>query len=43
MEFITNWLLELELDPTLVRYLSAIIMILFIGLICIIVNFITKK
>ncbi|MDF2854435.1 MAG: small-conductance mechanosensitive channel [Neobacillus sp.] len=43
MQFITNQLLELEMDPILVEYLSAIIMILFIGLICIIANLITKK
>jgi miniconductance mechanosensitive channel len=43
MQFITNKLLEFELDPVLVEYLSAIIMILFIGILCILVNFITKK
>lgn len=43
MEFITNLLLEFEIAPTLVRYLSTIMMILFIGLICIVVNYMTKK
>jgi miniconductance mechanosensitive channel len=43
MQFINNWLLNMELDPTLVNYLSAIIKILLIGLICIAANFISKK
>lgn len=43
LEFISNLLSEFEMDPILVRYLSTAIMILFIGLICIIANFITKK
>ncbi|MRG86757.1 mechanosensitive ion channel family protein [Salinibacillus xinjiangensis] len=43
MEFIRNQLLAYDLDPILVKYLSIIIMIIFIALICIIANFITKK
>jgi len=43
MKYIANVLLEFEMSPTVVRVLSPIIMILFIGLICIVVNFITKK
>jgi len=43
MEYIVKVLLEYGMSPTVVRYLSPIIMILFIGLICIVVNFITKK
>lgn len=43
MEFIRNLLLEKGMDPVLTDYLAAIIMILFIGIICIVANFITKK
>lgn len=43
MEFIRNLLLEKGMDPVLTNYLAAIIMILFIGIICIVANFITKK
>ena len=43
MDFIRNQLLKFEMDPTLVGYLSIIIMLLFITLICIVANFITKK
>ncbi|MFE8696167.1 mechanosensitive ion channel family protein [Cytobacillus sp. FJAT-53684] len=43
MEFISDWLLEYEMNPTVVKYLSTIIMIFFIAIICIIANFITKK
>lgn len=43
MKLISDFLLEYDLDPTLVRYLSVIIMILFITFICIVANFITKK
>ena len=34
MQFINNLLLDMELDPRLVVYLSSIIKILLIGLIC---------
>ncbi|WP_419954565.1 mechanosensitive ion channel family protein [Neobacillus niacini] len=43
MQFINNLLLDMELDPRLVEYLSIIIKILLIGLICIAANFISKK
>ncbi|GHI00635.1 mechanosensitive ion channel family protein [Neobacillus kokaensis] len=43
MQFINNLLLNMELDPRLVEYLSIIIKILLIGLICFAANFITKK
>ncbi|MBX9972574.1 mechanosensitive ion channel family protein [Cytobacillus firmus] len=43
MQFINNLLLDMELDLRLVKYLSIIIKILLIGLICIAANFITKK
>lgn len=43
MDFISNQLLKFELDPTLVRYLSITTMILFITVICVLANFITKK
>src|SRR6185437_659734 len=43
MDFIRNQLLKFEMDPTLVGYLSIIIMILFITLICVVANFISKK
>lgn len=43
MDFIRKQLLKLELDPILVQYLSIIIMLLFITIICILANFITKK
>jgi miniconductance mechanosensitive channel len=43
MLFINNLLLDMELDPRLVVYLSSIIKILLIGLICIVANFISKK
>ncbi|WP_449619668.1 mechanosensitive ion channel family protein [Robertmurraya sp. Marseille-Q9965] len=43
MQFINNLLLEMELDPRLVEYLSIIIKVLLIGLICIVANFISKK
>ncbi|KOP81526.1 mechanosensitive ion channel family protein [Cytobacillus solani] len=43
MEFISEWLSEYDLNPTVVKYLSTIIMILFIAIICIAANFITKK
>lgn len=43
MDFISEWLLEYDLNPTVVKYLSTIITILFIAIICIIANFITKK
>jgi miniconductance mechanosensitive channel len=43
MQFINKLLLDMELDPRLVEYLSIIIKILLIGLICIVANFISKK
>ena len=43
MDFIRNLLLDFDLNPTLARYLSTIIMILFIALICFVANFITKR
>ncbi|MFD1779854.1 mechanosensitive ion channel family protein [Fredinandcohnia salidurans] len=43
MTLIREFLLDYELDPTVVKYLSTIIMILFITILCIIANFITKK
>ena len=43
MDFIRNQLLKFEMDPTLVGYLSIIIMLLFIAIICVVANFITKK
>nr|WP_304214832.1 mechanosensitive ion channel domain-containing protein [Fredinandcohnia onubensis] len=43
MKLIREFLLDYELDPTVVKYLSTIIMILFITILCIIANFITKK
>ncbi|MHC0038508.1 mechanosensitive ion channel family protein [Pseudoneobacillus sp. C159] len=43
MELIKKQLLEFEMDLTLVNYLSTIIMLLFIALLCFVANFITKK
>lgn len=43
MKLIRNRLLEYGMDPVLTDYLAAIIMILFIGVLCIAANFITKK
>ncbi|WP_449539158.1 mechanosensitive ion channel family protein [Ferdinandcohnia sp. Marseille-Q9671] len=43
MKYINNFLLDYDMDPTLARYLSVIIMILFIALICVLANFITKQ
>jgi miniconductance mechanosensitive channel len=43
MEMIEKFLLDFNLHPTLVKYLSVFGMILFIGLICVVANFITKK
>jgi miniconductance mechanosensitive channel len=43
MKLIRNRLLEYEMNPVLTDYLAAIIMILFIGILCIATNFITKK
>jgi miniconductance mechanosensitive channel len=43
MQFINNLLLDMELDPRLVEYLSIIIKVLLIGLICIVTNFISKR
>ncbi len=36
MQFINHLLLDMELDPSLVEYLSIIIKILLIGLFCIV-------
>ncbi|AST90911.1 MULTISPECIES: mechanosensitive ion channel family protein [Sutcliffiella] len=43
MEFIDKKLLSYGMDPTIAEYLTMIIMILFIALISVIANFITKK
>ena len=43
MDFIRNWLSGFEMEPTLVRHLSIMIMILFIAILCIASNFITQK
>lgn len=43
MDFISKQLFKFELDPILVKYLSITIMILFITIVCVIANFITKK
>lgn len=43
MNFIINLLLKFNIDPTLVKYLSIIIMIFLIIILCIVANFITKK
>ncbi|MCM3587324.1 mechanosensitive ion channel family protein [Mesobacillus maritimus] len=43
MQFINNLLLDMELEPRLVEYLSIIIKILLIGLICVVANFISKR
>jgi miniconductance mechanosensitive channel len=43
MEIINKKLLEYNMDPDLTHYLAVIIMVLFIGILCIIANFITKK
>ncbi|MCG7335890.1 mechanosensitive ion channel family protein [Sporosarcina sp. ACRSM] len=43
MKFIRNQLLKFEMDPTLAGYLSILIMLLFIILICVMANFITKQ
>ncbi|KKK39171.1 mechanosensitive ion channel protein MscS [Mesobacillus campisalis] len=43
MQFINNLLLDMELDPIVVKYLSATIKVLLIGLLCIIANFISKR
>ncbi|MDZ5473560.1 mechanosensitive ion channel family protein [Bacillus sp. 31A1R] len=42
MQFINHLLLDMELDPLTVEYLSIIIKVLLIGLICIVANFISK-
>ncbi len=43
MDFIRKQLLKFEIDPTLAGYLSILIMLLFIILICVVANFITKQ
>jgi miniconductance mechanosensitive channel len=43
MKLIRNRLLEYGMEPVLTDYLAAIIMILFIGILCIAANFITQK
>ena len=43
MKFIRNQLLGYGVDESLIGILSNVIMILFIALLCIIANFITKK
>lgn len=43
MDLIRNFLLKYDMNPTVIEYLSILIMILFITLICVIANFITRK
>jgi miniconductance mechanosensitive channel len=43
MELIRKELLQYDLDPVLTHYLAVIIMVLFIGILCIVANFITQK
>ncbi|WP_077212292.1 mechanosensitive ion channel family protein [Bacillus dakarensis] len=43
MVFIHKQLLEYGVDPSLADYMAGTIMIVFIGILCIIANFITKK
>ncbi|MFJ5717571.1 mechanosensitive ion channel family protein [Neobacillus sp. NPDC093127] len=43
MNYINNLLLQFEINPTLAGYLSIIIMVLFIAIICIVAHFITRK
>jgi miniconductance mechanosensitive channel len=43
MNMIKKWLLQFELAEMWIDYLSIAIMLVFIGLICIMANFITKK
>lgn len=43
MELIRNRLLEYDMDPVLTEYLAVLLMILFIGVLCIAANFLTKK
>ncbi|WHY88555.1 mechanosensitive ion channel family protein [Neobacillus novalis] len=43
MKYISNLLLKFEIDPTIAGYLSIIIMILLIAIICVVAHFITRK
>ncbi|MEH7238686.1 mechanosensitive ion channel family protein [Bacillus sp. JJ1562] len=43
MKFIKKELLEYGMDPTWAHYLAVVLMILFIVIICMVANFITKK
>ena len=43
MDFIRKQLIKFELDPTLVDYLSIIIMLFFIAIICVLANLVTRK
>lgn len=43
MQFVNNLLLDMDLEPKLVEYLSVMIKILLITIICIVANFISKK
>jgi miniconductance mechanosensitive channel len=43
LKLIRNRLLEYDIDPVLTEYLAGILMILFIGILCIAANFLTKK
>ncbi|MCT2535411.1 mechanosensitive ion channel family protein [Aquibacillus koreensis] len=43
MKYIEDWLVQYDMSATWAGYLANIIMILLIGIICIIANFITKK
>lgn len=43
MDFINNFLIELEINDALANYLSVIMMILFIAIFCVIALFITRR
>ncbi|MFJ7728518.1 mechanosensitive ion channel family protein [Neobacillus sp. NPDC097160] len=43
MNYISDLLLEFEIDPTIAGYLSIMIMILLISIICVVAHFITRK
>ncbi|KAB2332270.1 mechanosensitive ion channel [Cytobacillus depressus] len=43
MNFIRKYIFKFDLDPSVAEYLSIFINILFIAIICIVANFITKK
>ncbi|WP_040209160.1 mechanosensitive ion channel family protein [Neobacillus jeddahensis] len=43
MNYISGLLLDFDIDPTIAGYLSVMIMILFISIICVVAHFITRK